>query len=191
MSKDNEAYKSIGEVAKLLNLVNKKNGNLNTHTLRYWEKEFKQIKPKIFTGNRRYYDKKTINTLKKVKFLLKDQGMTVNGVKKLLNNPEIVDNVVVMGKYIKTSLENEPIIKEIRQHGLMIGIEFLFNDYNPALALKLVTRLRDKGVLVLVAGNKSQYIRLLPPLNIDQEDIDVFLHTFKKILAQESGIFCR
>ena len=86
MSKDNEAYKSIGEVAKLLNLVNKKNGNLNTHTLRYWEKEFKQIKPKIFTGNRRYYDKKSINILKKVKFLLKDQGMTVNGVKKLLND---------------------------------------------------------------------------------------------------------
>tara|TARA_B110000971_G_C20036606_1_gene514631 strand:- start:1944 stop:3167 length:1224 start_codon:yes stop_codon:yes gene_type:complete len=109
----------------------------------------------------------------------------------ILNNPEIVDNVVVMGKYIKTSLENEPLIKEIRQHGLMIGIEFLFNDYNPELSLKLVTRLRDKGILVLVSGNKSQYIRLLPPLNIDQEDIDVFLHTFKKILAQESGIFCR
>ena len=50
----NKTYKSIGEVALLLNLVNKKNGNLNTHTLRYWEKEFKQVKPKILTGNRRY-----------------------------------------------------------------------------------------------------------------------------------------
>ena len=85
MNKFDDAYKTIGEVAKLLNLVNKKNGNLNTHTIRYWEKEFKQIKPKIHSGNRRYYDSSTIETLKKIQFLLKDQGMTIIGVKKLLN----------------------------------------------------------------------------------------------------------
>ena len=51
-----DAYKTIGEVAEILNLVNSKNGSLSTHTLRYWEKEFKQIKPKILAGNRRYYD---------------------------------------------------------------------------------------------------------------------------------------
>ena len=45
MTKLDDAYKSIGEVAKILNLVNKKNGNLNTHTIRFWEKEIKQIKP--------------------------------------------------------------------------------------------------------------------------------------------------
>ena len=82
--KSNSAYKSIGEVAKILNLVNKKSGKLNTHTIRFWEKEFKQIKPKIFNGNRRYYNKETIELLKKVKYLLKDQGMTINGVKKVL-----------------------------------------------------------------------------------------------------------
>ena len=80
------AYKSIGEVAKILNLVNKKKGTLNTHTIRFWEKEFKQIKPRILSGNRRYYDIDTINILKKVKYLLKEQGMTINGVKKLLNS---------------------------------------------------------------------------------------------------------
>ena len=123
MSKDNEAYKSIGEVAKLLNLVNKKNGNLNTHTLRYWEKEFKQIKPKIFTGNRRYYDKKSINTLKKVKFLLKDQGMTVNGVKKLLNDDsslkldELSNNSIsVDSSRIKNKIKNIlKLVKEIKK----------------------------------------------------------------------------
>ena len=56
MYKAEDAYKSIGEVAKLLNLVNKKKGTLNTHTIRFWEKEFKQIRPKILTGNRRYYE---------------------------------------------------------------------------------------------------------------------------------------
>ena len=85
MNKTDNAYKSIGEVAKILNLINKKNGNLNTHTIRFWEKEFKQIKPKILTGKRRYYDKTTIETLKKIKFLLKNQGMTIKGAKKLLN----------------------------------------------------------------------------------------------------------
>ena len=50
----NKTYKSISEVAKILNLKNPKSGKLSTHTLRYWEKEFKQIKPKIFAGKRRY-----------------------------------------------------------------------------------------------------------------------------------------
>ena len=84
-NKNDSSYKSISEVAKILNLVNSKTGNLTTYTLRFWEKEFKQIKPKIFAGKRRYYDDKTIETLKKIKFLLKDKGMTINGVKKELN----------------------------------------------------------------------------------------------------------
>ena len=86
MKKSNDAYKSIGEVAKILDLVNKKNGSLNTHTIRFWEKEFKSIKPRIFAGRRRYYDNSTIETLKKIKFLLKNQGMTIKGVKKVLSD---------------------------------------------------------------------------------------------------------
>ena len=86
MNKDESAYKTIGEVAKLLNLINKKNGCLNTHTIRFWEKKFKQIKPKILTGNRRYYDSSSIELLKKIKYLLKEKGMTINGVKKLINS---------------------------------------------------------------------------------------------------------
>ena len=87
MTKKNfDAYKTISEVAEILNLVNSKNGSLSTHTLRYWEKEFKQIKPKILNGNRRYYDKKNIDLIRKVHFLLKDQGMTIKGVKKILNS---------------------------------------------------------------------------------------------------------
>ena len=86
IKKFENAYKTIGEVAKDLNLINHKTGKLNTHTIRFWEKEFKQIKPKILTGKRRYYDPKTISVLKKVQYLLKEQGMTINGVKKLLND---------------------------------------------------------------------------------------------------------
>tara|TARA_B100000767_G_C19412976_1_gene388744 strand:- start:184 stop:561 length:378 start_codon:yes stop_codon:yes gene_type:complete len=85
-NKNNDAYKSIGEVAKILNLVNKKKGTLNTHTIRFWEKEFKQIKPRILNGKRRYYNNEAIEVLKKVKYLLKDKGMTIIGVKKVLNS---------------------------------------------------------------------------------------------------------
>ena len=82
----NNAYKTIGEVAEILNLKNEKNGKLNTYILRFWEKEFKQIKPKLMNNRRRYYDKNTINLLKRIKFLLKDQGMTIKGVKNIIKD---------------------------------------------------------------------------------------------------------
>ena len=88
MTKSSNAYKTIGEVVKILNLKSRNNQSSPTHTIRYWEKEFKQIKPKILNGNRRYYDKENIELLKKIQFLLKEQGMTVNGVKKILNKNE-------------------------------------------------------------------------------------------------------
>ena len=90
-NKFNNAYKTIGEVAKILDLKSKKIGVLPTYTIRFWESQFKQIKPKFFNSNRRYYDQKTIEILKKIKFLLKDQGMTINGVKKILNNNDKKD----------------------------------------------------------------------------------------------------
>ena len=86
MNKSSDAYKTIGEVVKILDLKSKNLSISPTHTIRFWEKQFKQIKPKVLNGKRRYYDNKNIELLKKVKYLLKDQGMTINGVKKLLNN---------------------------------------------------------------------------------------------------------
>ena len=85
MTKSINSYKTIGEVVKILKLKSRNNNSSPTHTIRYWEKEFKQIKPKILNGNRRYYDKNNIELLKKIQYLLKNQGMTVNGVKKILN----------------------------------------------------------------------------------------------------------
>ena len=86
INKNDDPYKNISEVAELLNLVNPKTGKISTHTLRFWEKEFKQIKPKKFSGNRRYYDENSINLLKKIKYLLKDKGFTIKGVKNYLIN---------------------------------------------------------------------------------------------------------
>ena len=122
-NKSNDAYKTIGEVAKILNLINKKKGSLNTHTIRFWEKEFKQIKPKILSGNRRYYDNKTIEVLRKVKYLLKDQGMTINGVKKLLNSKETLkldelpnNSISIHNSNIKNKLKKIlNLVKEIKK----------------------------------------------------------------------------
>ena len=88
MSKSITAYKTISEVVEIVGLKSKTRQSLPTYTIRFWETKFKQIKPKILNGNRRYYDKKNIELLKKIHFLLKDQGMTIKGVKKILNNKE-------------------------------------------------------------------------------------------------------
>ena len=108
MDKSDSAYKTIGEVAKILNLKSKDKGPLPTHIIRFWETQFKQIKPKILNSNRRYYDEKTINLLKKVKFLLKEQGMTINGVKKILNNEVSLKLDEIADKSIRTeNLKNK------------------------------------------------------------------------------------
>ena len=78
-------YKTIGEVARELNLVDKKTGQLQTHTIRYWETQFKQIKPTIRAGKRRYYSAKVFKNIKYIQFLLKQKGLTINGAKKILN----------------------------------------------------------------------------------------------------------
>ena len=120
MDKSDSAYKTIGEVAKILNLKSNKKGELPTHIIRFWETQFKQIKPKILNSNRRYYDEDCINLLKKVKFLLKDQGMTIKGVKKILNSEgslkldEIADKTIKAGNLKNKLVKISSIIKKLK-----------------------------------------------------------------------------
>ena len=107
--KDPNAYKTIGEVAQIVGLIDKKKGTLSTHTIRFWEKEFKQIKPKIFAGKRRFYDSKTIDLIKNIKFLLKDKGMTIKGVKKILN----VNTSLKLDETNDFNVQNNSINKKI------------------------------------------------------------------------------
>tara|TARA_X000001036_G_C20225666_1_gene621690 strand:+ start:103 stop:507 length:405 start_codon:yes stop_codon:yes gene_type:complete len=111
--KNNDAYKTIGEVARMLNLVDKKSGRVQTHTIRYWETQFKQLKPTIKAGRRRYYSSKDLKIINNIKFLLKDKGLTINGVKKILNEKKIdtLDDSINFGVY-KPSLKNTKEIKD-------------------------------------------------------------------------------
>ena len=125
INKKNDAYKTISEVAELLNLINAKTGKISTHTLRFWEKEFKQIKPKIFAGKRRYYDENSIDVLKKIKYLLKEKGFTINGVKKHLLKSNSFELDEIVNSSIKTKNINlkskikkiSKLVKEIKKLG--------------------------------------------------------------------------
>ena len=113
---------TISELSKKLNLIDKNNKKPLNHTLRFWEKEFKEIKPYIFAGNRRYYDQKSIKVLKKIQYLLKNQGMTIKGVKKQLqsNHSDLdeANNQTINTKTVKNKLNRiSSIIKEIKKDG--------------------------------------------------------------------------
>ena len=116
MKKESKAYKTIGEVAKIVGLINKKNGTLSTYTIRFWEKEFRQIKPIILSGKRRYYSNKEIHIIKLIKFLLKEKGMTIKGVKAMLNDPKSLTlDVTAKNSVTNQSFKREKIKDKIKK----------------------------------------------------------------------------
>ena len=117
-TKSFSAYKTIGEVVKILNKEEPKDKALNAHTLRFWETQFSQLKPKTI-NNRRYYDIKSVEMLKFIKFLLKSEGMTIHGVKKHLkqNKTNLDDSLFtsIRAKYFKNKLTKlKTIIKDLQ-----------------------------------------------------------------------------
>ena len=111
-NKSETAYKTIGEVTKELGLINQKTGRIQTHTIRYWETQFKQIKPIIRAGKRRYYSTKVFKIIKYIKFLLREKGLTINGAKKILNiaKTHSLDDDMNIG-INKTDLDRTKVIK--------------------------------------------------------------------------------
>ena len=110
----------ISSVSKICNLIDPSTKKPLNHILRYWEKEFKEIKPKKF-NNRRYYSLKQVETIKMIKFLLKNKGMTILGVKKLLdkniNKLDDNNNISLKTNYYKSSLKfkSKEILKKINR----------------------------------------------------------------------------
>ena len=116
---------SISNVSKILDLVDAKTKKPLNHTLRYWEKEFKEIRPKKI-NNRRYYSSKQVEIIKMIKFLLKNKGMTILGVKNLLNiginKLDDRDAHSLKADYYKVLLKTKSRtllekIKKIKSHG--------------------------------------------------------------------------
>ena len=85
MFKKKNKLLNISQLAFKLGLINKKSKKPLTHTLRFWETKFNQLKPTILNGGRRYYSIEDVKIVKIIIFLLKEQGMTINGAKKVMN----------------------------------------------------------------------------------------------------------
>ena len=88
--KSKNAYKTIGEVCDIVGLIDVETGKRKTHILRFWEKHFKEIKPSLVYKGRRYYSDKNIKNIQRIKKLLKDEGYTIKGSKKVLMNENIL-----------------------------------------------------------------------------------------------------
>ena len=105
-----EKLLNISEVSNLLHLVNKKNKKPKNYIIRYWEKEFKNIKPKII-NKRRYYSKNQIEVFKLIKYLLKDKGLTIKGVKSVLksniNSLDGYDSYSLKAQYHKVNIKSK------------------------------------------------------------------------------------
>ena len=126
-NKSEGSYKTIGEITKELGLIDKKTGRLQTHTIRYWETQFRQIRPTVKAGGRRYYSVKIFKIIKYIKFLLKERCLTINGAKKILNSSDThsIDDNINIGinksdlnktKIIKNKVKNiSKIIKELKK----------------------------------------------------------------------------
>ena len=100
----------ISEVSRILNLVDSNTKKPQNYILRYWEKEFKEIRPKKI-NNRRYYSSEQVEIIKMIKFLLKTKGMTISGVKKLLrenvNKLDDHNSHSLQAEYYKNSLKTK------------------------------------------------------------------------------------
>ena len=118
-----QKFFNITEVSKMLDLVNLKDKKPQNHILRFWEREFKNIKPKII-NRRRYYTEKQIDTIRLIKFLLKDKGMTIKGVKNILKH-----NINSLDDYdlnsLKTDYQKKNIVSKIKK--VLKKIEILKN----------------------------------------------------------------
>ena len=118
-------FVNISELSKALNLIDPVTKKPLNHILRYWEKEFSEIKPKKI-NKRRYYSSNQVEIIKIIKFLLKNKGMTISGVKNLLksntNKLDAYKTDSLKADYYKLLIKNKSTkllekIKKIKNYG--------------------------------------------------------------------------
>ncbi len=107
-------YVSISELSKELNLVNSTTKKPLNYVLRFWEQKFRQIKPKII-NKRRYYSLEQVQLIKLINFLLKNKGLTINGVKNILNS-----NINKLDDYDSHSLKTDYLKKNLKEKSFKV-----------------------------------------------------------------------
>ncbi len=96
-------YFTIGEVSELC--------GVKAHVLRYWEQEFPQLSPVKRRGNRRYYQRDDVMTIRQIRNLLYEQGYTIGGAKQKLE----ADDESVGGALEKRAQLIREMIKELEE----------------------------------------------------------------------------
>ena len=86
-------YFTIGEVSSLC--------DVRPHVLRYWEQEFPQLKPVKRRGNRRYYQRQDVLTIRQIRSLLYDQGFTIGGARQRLEGDDAKEDVTQARQLIR------------------------------------------------------------------------------------------
>tara|TARA_E500000178_G_C16580429_1_gene555771 strand:- start:183 stop:569 length:387 start_codon:yes stop_codon:yes gene_type:complete len=104
----------ISKLCEVLNLIDPKTKKPQTHTLRFWEKEFSQIKPKKI-NNQRYYSQKDVEFAVLLKSLIRDEKISISGVKNILKK-----NTKKLDGYHKDSLDKEYFRTMLKNKSLRI-----------------------------------------------------------------------
>lgn len=99
-------YFPIGEVSELC--------DLKPHVLRYWEQEFVELSPSKRRGNRRYYQRKDVLLVRRIRSLLYDQGFTIEGARAQLSESSKENNSVQVYQVLKTAIADlENVLAEL------------------------------------------------------------------------------
>lgn len=100
-------YFTIGEVSQLC--------AVKPHVLRYWEQEFAQLRPVKRRGNRRYYQRQDVMTIRQIRGLLYDQGFTIGGARQRLEGTEAKEDVTQSKLLIRQMItELEAVLQVLR-----------------------------------------------------------------------------
>jgi DNA-binding transcriptional MerR regulator len=101
-------YFTIGEVSELC--------GVKPHVLRYWEQEFPQLKPVKRRGNRRYYQRQDVLTIRQIRSLLYEQGFTIGGARQKMSGENAREDVTQSQQIIhQLRVELEDVLQALRR----------------------------------------------------------------------------
>ncbi len=109
VNKSKAAFRTIAELADEIGVA--------THVLRFWETKFSQIKPMKRNGGRRYYRPDDVEIIKKIKELLYEKRLTIEGVQKLFKEKGLKS---ILGEEIQKDFFEETIPEEVDEAGRRI-----------------------------------------------------------------------
>ena len=101
-------YFTIGEVSELC--------DVKPHVLRYWETEFPSLKPVKRRGNRRYYQRHDVLTIRQIRDLLYEQGYTITGARQRLEGETGRNEATISTQIVRqVRMELEEVLQLLRR----------------------------------------------------------------------------